>query len=136
MLATVFYFGFLQTTKFFLKVPILVSIVAQFFSTLMILLFSLLLWLEITVFQIWTVITFIIFVLVALIQVLLRKVELSDTELSFRAVIPFNNFKIKKVDIKEIEVRKYGLFIKTKYRDYRLIVSKRVAENAYNNMTK
>ena len=102
----------------------------------MILLFSLLLLLEISVFQIVTVITFIIFVLVALIQVLLRKVELSDTELSFRAVIPFNNFKIKKVDIKEIEVRKYGLFIKTKYRDYRLIVSKRFAENAYNNMVK
>ncbi|MSE06370.1 pore-forming protein, partial [Lactobacillus salivarius] len=39
-------------------------------------------------------------------------------------------------DIKKIEIRKYGLFIKTKYRDYRLIVSKRFAESAYNNMTK
>ena len=121
--------------KYFYQPVIPVSIFCWSF-TLMILLFSLLLWLEITVFQIWTVITFIIFVLVALIQVLLRKVELSDTELSFRAVIPFNNFKIKKVDIKKIEVRKYGLFIKTKYRDYRLIVSKRFAENAYNNMVK
>lgn len=121
--------------KYFYQPDIPVSISCWSF-TLMILLFSLLLWLEITVFQIWTVITFIIFVLVALIQVLLRKVELSDTELSFRAVIPFNNFKIKKVDIKEIEIRKCGLFIKTKYRDYRLIVSKGVAEKAYNNMTK
>ena len=45
--------------KYFYQPDIPVSISCWSF-TLMILLFSLLLWLEITVFQIWTVITFII----------------------------------------------------------------------------
>ncbi|KRN34378.1 hypothetical protein IV36_GL000181 [Liquorilactobacillus mali] len=98
----------------------------------MILLLSILLWLEITVFQIWTVIVFLIFCAVSLVQLFLRWIEISDEKLIVHTIIPQNTKKLELSDIENVRVGKYGISITVKEQKYHFIMRKSNCEILYN----
>ncbi|MDC7952013.1 EbsA family protein [Liquorilactobacillus mali] len=117
--------------KFWYQPDIATSIICWSF-TLMILLLSILLWLEITVFQIWTVIVFLIFCVVSLIQFFLRWIEISDEKLIVHTIIPQNTKKLELSDIENVRVGKYGISITVKKQKYHFIMRKSNCEILYN----
>ncbi len=88
----------------------------------MIFLTSLFLWLEITVFQIWTALTFVLFLLVTLIQIFRRKIILTEREVQIKNVLSLNNKKIFRSEIKKVEKTRMQLKITDKYRTYSLLM--------------
>lgn len=94
----------------------------------MIFLFSMLLWLEITVFQIWTLLTLILFLIVAFIEIKGRYITVDKHGLHYHALIVFNNQNIKRKDIITVKVNKWGVLkIKTHYRDYEFLMLPKIA---------
>lgn len=91
---------------------------------IIILLISIIIWLELTYFQIWTVIFFLVFALIAGLQLLRRQVFVKADHLILRAVVPFNNKRIDYQEIKAVVKNKHGLVIKTKFRDHQLLLTK------------
>lgn len=90
----------------------------------MIFLLSMLLWLEITVLQIWTIITFVIFVLVVVLQLQMRKLVFAPEQLQITKVIKINNEMVSYADL--VAVRAYGhkLVLKTDKHKYELLLKK------------
>ena len=88
----------------------------------MIFLLSLFLWLEITVFQIWTAIAFVCFVLVTAIQLWRRQLVITDREVKFKRVLSLNDKIIARSDIKEVVATKYQLKIYDQYRTYSVLM--------------
>ncbi|KIC04288.1 hypothetical protein LRN_0819 [Ligilactobacillus ruminis DPC 6832] len=78
-------------------------------------LFSMLLWLEITVFQVYTAIVFVIFLIAAILQIARRKIVLEDDGVAIKTVFSMNAKKISYDDILNVEVEKHGLAFTTKY---------------------
>ena len=102
--------------------------------TFIILLFGFILWLEITVFQIWTLITLVVFLGAAALQFLLRRVEMNHEELILHTVIPQNAKKIKLRDIKNISRKKAKLTIQTKYQTYSFFLCSKSAKKLHDNL--
>lgn len=100
--------------------------------TFMILLLSVLLWLEITVFQIWTVIVFLIFCAITIIQLLLRWIEVGDEQMIVHTIIPQNTKKIMLTNIENVRISKYGIIITVKRQKYHFIMSKSNCKILYN----
>lgn len=117
--------GDFMKEKFYYQPDIPVSI-SIWSLTLMIFLTGMMFWLEITVFQKWSAISFIIFIISVIIQLLFRYATLSEDKICFNAVISFNSFELKFKDINNITPKKYGFFIETKLRNYRIICSKKM----------
>ena len=68
-----------------------------------------LLWLEITVFQIWTLMTLILFLIVALVELRGRYLQIEDGKINYHALIVFNGQSIKLSDIKEVKHNRWGV---------------------------
>lgn len=104
--------------------------------TLMIFLVSLFLWLEITVFQIWTAISFVIFLLVVILQVLGRKLVLTKDEVMLKNVLALNNKTIQLKDIQQVSHTKYRLQISDQFRTYEVLMLPKNVEKAYKELRK
>lgn len=104
--------------------------------TLMIFLTSLFLWLEITVFQIWTAISFVVFLLVVVLQVLRRKLILTEDEIVLKNVLALNNKTIKSKDIKQVSHTKYRLQISDRFRTYEVLMLPKSVTKAYDELKK
>ncbi|MHC9536427.1 EbsA family protein [Dellaglioa sp. BT-FLS60] len=70
---------------------------------------SLFLWLEITTLQIWTIILFILFLFVSVIQIFSRKLIIDDKNIKLTKVIRRHNETIVISEIKKVKIRRYGL---------------------------
>ncbi|MFT8555938.1 MAG: EbsA family protein [Liquorilactobacillus hordei] len=117
--------------KFWYQPDFATSVICWSF-TFMILLLSVLLWLEITVFQIWTVIVFLIFCAITIIQLLLRWIEVGDEQMIVHTIIPQNTKKITLTNIENVRISKYGIIITVKRQKYHFIMSKSNCKILYN----
>ncbi|KRK46558.1 EbsA family protein [Dellaglioa algida] len=89
--------------------PELAKTVILWSWTFCILLSSLLLWLEITTIQIWTIILFLIFLIISVIQILSRKLIIDDKNIKLTKVIRKYNETIEISEIKKVKLRRFGL---------------------------
>lgn len=87
------------------------------------------LWLEITVFQIWTALTFILFLIICLIQLWMRQIILTDNKVVLRAVILFNNKEFQRNELKNVTLTKHGVSFTTKYQTYQILMTAKQAKN-------
>lgn len=92
--------------------------------TFMIFLLSMLLWLEITVLQPWTIVTFIIFIVVFALQVGSRQIKLGPDRLLLNKVIKTNNEGISYADISAVATAGHKLLVKTRHNEYELLMKK------------
>ncbi len=83
-----------------------------------------LLWLEITVLQPWTIVTFIIFIVVFALQVGSRQIKLGPDRLLLNKVIKTNNESISYADISAVATAGHKLLVKTKHNEYELLMKK------------
>lgn len=97
-------------------------------------LFSMLLWLEITVFQIYTAIVFAIFLIAAILQIARRKIVLEDDGVAIKTVFSMNAKKISYDDILNVEVEKHGLAFMTKYQKLSVLMKQKQAEELYETL--
>lgn len=97
----------------------------------MVFLFSMLLWLEITVFQIYTAIVFVIFLIAAILQITRRKIVLEDDGVAIKTVFSMNAKKISYDDILNVEVEKHGLAFTTKYQKLSVMMKCKNAKELY-----
>lgn len=116
-----------MTKKLYVQPDWPTSIICWAFS-LMILDMSLLLWLEITVFQVWTVLAFLLFIAVAAVQVIGRYVVLGEDGLTVHTVISFNSKKIKYDQIKRVTVLRTQVVIVGRYQTIKMLASKKVRQ--------
>lgn len=116
-----------MTKKLYVQPDWPTSIICWAFS-LMILDMSLLLWLEITVFQVWTVLAFLLFIAVAAIQIIGRYVVLGKDGLIVHTVISFNSKKIKYDQIKRVTVLRTQVIIAGRYQTIKVLASKKVRQ--------
>ena len=98
----------MKQKRYYSQPDVPTSIVCWSF-TWMIFLFSMLLWLEITVFQIWTLMTLILFLIVALVELRRRYLQIEDGKINYHALIVFNGQSIKLSDIKEVKHNRWGV---------------------------
>ena len=98
----------MKKNKYYSQPDVPTSIVCWSF-TWMIFLFSMLLWLEITVFQIWTLLTLILFIIVAFVEIKGRYIQIEDGVINYHALIVFNGQSVKVADIKEVKHNRWGL---------------------------
>ena len=98
----------MKQRKYYSQPDVPTSIVCWSF-TWMIFLFSMLLWLEITVFQVWTLMTLILFLIVALVELRDRYLQIEDGKINYHALIVFNGQSIKLSDIKEVKHNRWGV---------------------------
>ncbi|SEM48925.1 hypothetical protein SAMN05216431_103107 [Ligilactobacillus sp. WC1T17] len=117
--------------KVFYCQPDVATSVTCWSYTGMLFLLSLLLWLELTVFQIWTAISFLLFVLVAGIQLYKRRLVLTDDSVEFQTVLSFNNKKIRYQDIKDVELLKNGINITGKNAIITVVLKRKNAKKIY-----
>lgn len=89
--------------------PELAKTVILWSWTFCLLLSSLLLWLEITTLQIWTIILFVIFLIVSVIQIFSRKLIIDDKHIKLTKVIRKYNETIEISEIKKVKLRRFGL---------------------------
>ena len=100
----------------------------------MVFLFSMLLWLEITVFQVYTAIVFVIFLIAAILQITRRKIELEDDGVAIKTVFSMNAKKISYDDILNVEVEKHGLAFTTKYQKLSVMMKRKQVEKLYETL--
>lgn len=98
----------MKQKRYYSQPDVPTSIVCWSF-TWMIFLFSMLLWLEITVFQVWTLMTLILFLIVALVELRDRYLQIEDGKINYHALIVFNGQSIKLSDIKEVKHNRWGV---------------------------
>ena len=97
----------------------------------MVFLFSMLLWLEITVFQVYTAIVFVIFLIAAILQITRRKIVLEDDGVAIKTVFSMNAKRISYDDILNAEVEKHGFAFTTKYQKLSFLMKRKQAEKLY-----
>lgn len=100
----------------------------------MVFLFSMLLWLEITVFQVYTAIVFVIFLIAAILQITRRKIVLEDDGVAIKTVFSMNAKKISYDDILNVEVEKRGLAFTTKYQKLSVMMKRKQVEKLYETL--
>lgn len=97
----------------------------------MVFLFSMLLWLEITVLQIYTVVFLVIFLIAAILQIARRKIVPEDDGVAVKTVFSMNAKKIAYDDILNVEVEKHGLVFVTKYQKLSVLMKREHAKELY-----
>ena len=100
----------------------------------MVFLFSMLLWLEITVFQVYTAIVFVIFLIAAILQITRRKIVREDDGVAIKTVFSMNAKKISYDDILNVEVEKHGLAFTTKYQKLSVMMKRKQVEKLYETL--
>lgn len=100
----------------------------------MVFLFSMLLWLEITVFQVYTAIVFVIFLIAAILQITRRKIVLEDDGVAIKTVFSMNAKKISYDDILNVEVEKHGLAFTTKYQKLSVMMKRKQVKKLYETL--
>lgn len=100
----------------------------------MVFLFSMLLWLEITVFQVYTAIVFVIFLIAAILQIAQRKIVLEDDGVAIKTVFSMNAKRISYDDILNAEVEKHGFAFTTKYQKLSVLMKRKQAEKLYETL--
>ena len=100
----------------------------------MVFLFSMLLWLEITVFQVYTAIVFVIFLIAAILQITRRKIVLEDDGVAIKTVFSMNAKKISYDDILNVEVEKHGLAFTTKYQKLSVMMKRKQVVKLYETL--
>ena len=98
----------MKQKRYYSQPDVPTSIVCWSF-TWMIFLFSMLLWLEITVFQVWTLMTLILFLIVVLVELRGRYLQIEDGKINYHALIVFNGQSIKLSNIKEVKHNRWGV---------------------------
>ena len=116
-----------MTKKLYVQPDWPTSVICWAFS-LMILDMSLLLWLEITVFQVWTVLAFVLFIAVAAVQIIGRYVVLGEDALTVHTVIGFNSKKIEYDQIERVTVLRTQVAIAGRYQTIKMLASKKVRQ--------
>ena len=124
-----------MTKKLYVQPDWPTSIICWAFS-LMILDMSLLLWLEITVFQVWTVLAFLLFIAVAAVQIIGRYVVLGEDGLTVHTVISFNSKKIRYDQIKQVTVLRTQVIITGRYQTIKMLASKKVRQQIVDGIQK
>ena len=124
-----------MTKKLYVQPDWPTSIICWAFS-LMILDMSLLLWLEITVFQVWTVLAFLLFIAVAAVQVIGRYVVFGEDVLIVHTVISFNSKKIRYDQIKQVTVLRTQVIIAGRYQTIKVLASKKVRQQIVDGIQK
>ena len=124
-----------MTKKLYVQPDWPTSIICWAFS-LMILDMSLLLWLEITVFQVWTVLAFLLFIAVAAVQVIGRYVVFEEDVLTVHTVISFNSKKIRYDQIKRVTVLRTQVIIAGRYQTIKVLASKKVRQQIVDGIQK
>lgn len=124
-----------MTKKLYVQPDWPTSIICWAFS-LMILDMSLLLWLEITVFQVWTVLAFLLFIAVAAVQIIGRYVVLGEDGLTVHTVISFNSKKIRYDQIKQVTVLRTQVIIAGRYQTIKVLASKKVRQQIVDGIQK
>lgn len=117
--------------KRFYYQPDLPTLITCWSYTGMAFLFSMLLWLEITVFQVYTAIVFVIFLIAAILQIARRKIVLEDDGVAIKTVFSMNAKKISYDDILNVEVEKHGLAFTTKYQKLSVMMKCKNAKELY-----
>ncbi|MDD5957263.1 EbsA family protein [Ligilactobacillus ruminis] len=117
--------------KSFYYQPDLPTSITYWSYTGMVFLFSMLLWLEITVFQVYTAIVFVIFLIAAILQIARRKIVLEDDGVAIKTVFSMNAKKISYDDILNVEVEKHGLAFTTKYQKLSVMMKCKNAKELY-----
>lgn len=107
---------------YFYQPDIPTSIICWSFTGIVFLI-SMLLWLEITVFQIWTVVVLILFVIITAVQLYFRRLVFMDDKLVAKTVIPQNSKRILYRKIEEIGVKHGQVVIKTKFATYSFLLT-------------
>lgn len=124
-----------MTKKLYVQPDWPTSIICWAFS-LMVLDMSLLLWLEITVFQVWTVLAFLLFIAVAAVQVIGRYVVFEEDVLTVHTVISFNSKKIRYDQIKRVTVLRTQVIIAGQYQTIKVLASKKVRQQIVDGIQK
>lgn len=118
----------MKDKKYYVQPDVPTSITCWLFTG-MIFLFSMLLWLEITVFQMWTLSILIIFLIVSFIELKKRYITISDTEIKYHALIVYNDLVIKRNEIQKVTVNKWGVIkINTPERNYEFLTNPKIAD--------
>ncbi|KRL04612.1 EbsA family protein [Liquorilactobacillus oeni] len=120
-------------TKFYYQ-PDLAMALTCWSYTFMILLAGFLLWLELTVFQVWSAIVFLLFFITAILQLLLRWAEIAQDSqvLVLHTVLPQNTKKIEINELRDISLIKGGLSFRDKNHKYKIMMLKNNREVLYN----
>lgn len=108
--------------KYFYQPDIPTSIICWSFTGIVFLI-SMLLWLEITVFQIWTVIVLILFAIITAVQLYFRRLVFLDDKLVAKTVIPQNSKRILYRKIEKVGVKNGQVVIKTKFSTYSFLLT-------------
>lgn len=98
--------------------------------TLMIFLTSMLLWLELTVLQPWTFSVLALFLVVAFVQLRSRIIVIRADQIEISKVIKANNDVIYYHNIVKVQLRRFGLVIKTDQDRYELLMRHKDAKEA------
>jgi cell division protein FtsW (lipid II flippase) len=117
--------------KFFYQ-PDLPTTVTCWSYTLIILLISILLWLEITVFQVWTVLVFLIFLILSGVQLYFRQVELTDQQIVLRTVIPQNTKRMELAGLQVVKKSHGQLVLNGKHQSYQIYLLPAKQRKLYN----
>ncbi|KRL01537.1 EbsA family protein [Liquorilactobacillus capillatus] len=104
--------------------------------TFIILLLGFILWLEITFFQVWTLLALVVFTIAAALQLGLRRVEVKQHELILHTVIPQNTKKLQLEDIKKVSKKKGRLVVQTKYHSHSLFMRTKSKQIIYDFLKK
>lgn len=97
----------------------------------MVFLLSMIIWLEITVFQVYTAAVFVIFVIAAALQVLRRKVVVTDDAVELTTVFSMNSTRMAMKDITGLELREHGLVFESRHRRSAVLMRKNAAQELY-----
>ncbi len=89
---------------------------------------------EITVFQVYTAIVFVIFLIAAILQITRRKIVLEDDGVAIKTVFSMNAKKISYDDILNVEVEKHGLAFTTKYQKLSVMMKRKQVEKLYETL--
>lgn len=114
--------------KYYYQPNIAVSVISWSYTGI-IFLIAMLLWLEITVLQIWTLLVLALFLFLTGVQIWRRRVEVTEKGLIFRSVISFNDVALGWKKIHEMEYRHHQLIIKTKFKEYHFLLGRKAGQN-------
>ncbi|MEE5987149.1 EbsA family protein [Ligilactobacillus equi] len=114
--------------KYYYQPNIAVSVISWSYTGI-IFLIAMLLWLEITVLQIWTLLVLALFLFLIGVQIWRRWVEVTEKGLIFHSVISFNNVALGWKKIRKMEYRYHQLIIKTKFKEYHFLLGRKAGQN-------
>lgn len=125
----------MKTKKYYSQPDVPTSITCWSF-TWMIFLFSMLIWLEITVFQVWTLSFLIVFLIIAFIELKGRYLQITNEKVKFHALIIYNNQEIEREKIQSVTCNKWGVVkIHTENETYEFLMMPKTAKKVVSELS-